>query len=58
MATVTILRQGLGMLFGSHLAGLAVAKTGVHIAHAITMAIGEKVHADAGFKVAGPHRHV
>jgi alcohol dehydrogenase class IV len=41
-----------GMLFGSHLAGLAVAKTGVHIAHAITMAIGEKVHADAGFKVA------
>jgi len=41
-----------GMLFGAHLAGLAAGKAGVHIAHAITIAMGEKIHADAGFKVA------
>lgn len=46
-----------GMLFASHLAGLAAGKAGVHIAHAMAFPIGdkiqgEKIHAGSGIRVA------
>ncbi|UCG63347.1 MAG: iron-containing alcohol dehydrogenase [Deltaproteobacteria bacterium] len=41
-----------GMLFASHLAGIAAGKAGTHIPHANAISIGEKVQADAGIRVA------
>jgi alcohol dehydrogenase class IV len=32
------------MLFAAYLAGVAAARAGVHIAHAIAVSIGERVH--------------